>query len=314
MVPVAIGILVLAVVLAVVAVGLRRRTESMKSALQTSGEQSSSADDINLSRPRPKVASFHVRGEEAQVTFDVPLTKDGPDEVLSEMLTAEALEVVRDKQDTLPIHQVQHVVAFAGRGGEPVEVGRMQLPQRGELPPPLVAAPSLHMAHVGYDPVEKQFEDEAGTSPPDIVARVEDKDLGPIGSELRLPKAVDIGLRGQGIDPATMHSGEMVRGLMTLVGYGIVPEGRPNTYTAIKGGTRTFLREVPHVAGSYVELEETVVRTFVVDFLESKADRGLLVSEKYSPFEVYAREKKEPRVRFITRERLQKFVDSLALG
>ena len=314
MLPVALGIFALALVLAIVAFVLRRRTDTLKSEILEASAGGGSANDIDVAHPRPKVAQFHVRGEEAQITFDVPLPEDGVDEVLAEMLTAEALEVVRDKQDTLPIHQVTHVVALAGRGSEPREVGRMALPQRGELPPPILAAPSLHMAHVGYDPVEKQFESEAGTTPPEVVARVEEKGLSPIGTELRFPKAIDVGLRGQGIDPATMQSGEMVRGLMSLVGYSISPEGRPNTFTAVKGGTRTFVREVPHGSGDYAELDEGAIRAFMVDFLESKADRGLLVSDKYSPFEVYGRERKEPRVRFVTRERLQKFVDSLALG
>ena len=38
-----------------------------------------------------------------------------------------------------------------------------------------------------------------------------------------------------------------------------------------------------------------------------------LVSDKFSPFEVYERERREPRIRFVTRERLQKFVDALSL-
>ena len=55
------------------------------------------------------------------------------------------------------------------------------------------------------------------------------------------------------------------------------------------------------------------MRQFVVEFVNSGADRGLLISDKFSPFEVYEREKREPRIRFVTRERLQKFVDALSL-
>jgi hypothetical protein len=40
----------------------------------------------------------------------------------------------------------------------------------------------------------------------------------------------------------------------------------------------------------------------------------LLISDKFCPFIVYEKERREPRVHFITRERLQQFVDSLALG
>ena len=39
----------------------------------------------------------------------------------------------------------------------------------------------------------------------------------------------------------------------------------------------------------------------------------MLVTEKYGPFMVYDKERREPRVRFITRERLQTFVDGFSL-
>ena len=51
----------------------------------------------------------------------------------------------------------------------------------------------------------------------------------------------------------------------------------------------------------------------MIDFEQSGTDRGLLVSDKFGPYLVYEKEKREPRVHFITRERLQQFVDSLAL-
>jgi hypothetical protein len=40
----------------------------------------------------------------------------------------------------------------------------------------------------------------------------------------------------------------------------------------------------------------------------------MYVSEKYGPFEIYDMERREPRIRFITRERLQKFVEAVSLG
>ncbi|NIS30813.1 MAG: hypothetical protein GWO04_13065 [Actinobacteria bacterium] len=86
------------------------------------------------------------------------------------------------------------------------------------------------------------------------------------------------------------------------------------TFEARRGGSRIFLRVVPHTAGDHPELGETDVRKFSVDFQESRGDRGLLVTEKYSPFMVYDRERRDPRMRFITRERLQQFVDGLSLG
>lgn len=292
---------------------LRRNVQARKAALGVTEKKASKGDEIAVhERPRPKVVSFHVRGEVAEVTFDVPLTDGGADEVMKDLLVAEALEVVREKRHSLPISQVSRVTAFAGRGGTPIEVGTMELPTRGELPPPVVAAPQLHLGHVGYDPIDAQFEGESEV--PSTVTRSRSDTLGPIGAELRIPKAVEVGLRGQGIDPTEMDSGQLVSGLLRLFGYAVVDGPAPGTYTASKGGSVTFVRDVAHTPNGAPELDEKDMRTFLVDFIASKADRGLLVSDKYGPFSVYQMEKSEPRIQFVTRERLQKFVDALALN
>ncbi len=293
---------------------MRRNLQARKAALGiTEKKKAGTADEIAVSeRPRPKVVSFHVRDDVAEVTFDVPLPEDGADEVMKDLLVAEALEVVREKRHSLPISQVAKVTAFAGRGGPPVKVGTMELPTRGELPPPVVAAPQLHLGHVGYDPIDAQFAGESEV--PSTVTKSRSDTLGPIGTELRIPKAVEVGLRGQGIDPAEMDSGQLVSGLLRLFGYAVVDGPVPGTYTASKGGSVTYVREVAHDPNGSPELDEKDMRTFLVDFISSKADRGLLVSDKYGPFSVYQMEKSEPRIQFVTRERLQKFVDALALN
>ncbi len=51
----------------------------------------------------------------------------------------------------------------------------------------------------------------------------------------------------------------------------------------------------------------------MIRFVSSGADRGLLFTDKYAPFMVYDKERREPRIRFISRERLQAFVDSVAM-
>src|SRR3989304_9322332 len=84
--------------------------------------------------PRPRVVEMHVIGEEARVTFDVPIAED--DEILNELLTHEAIEVVREKRHSLPIDQVTTVVALAGRGGGPRGGGGSRLDAPGPLPPP----------------------------------------------------------------------------------------------------------------------------------------------------------------------------------
>ncbi len=217
---------------------LRRRSAAIKAEYLGTEPAGAGADvaaiDVH-SRPRPLVTGFHVRDDVAEVTFDVPLASDGPDPVMVEILMAEALEVVREKQQTLPIDQVAKLAAFAGRNGDPVQVGVLDLPARGQLPPPMIAAPQLHLAHVGFDPIDAQFSDS--TDVPSTVTRPSSDSLGPIGDELRIPKAVEIGLRGQGIDPGQMDSGQMVSGLLRLFGYAITPMAAEGRYTATKGGT-----------------------------------------------------------------------------
>jgi hypothetical protein len=178
----------------------------------------------------------------------------------------------------------------------------------------MTAPPSVHLGHIGYDPLEEEFTaDRAAESPPALADVARADQLPSVGSELRLPRAVEVGLRAQGIDPETMRAGEMVRGMLSMFGYRIAPGVDDFSHIAEKGGARTLIREVPHARGEYPELDESVIRKFVADFMSAGVDRGMLVSDKYAPFEIYERERREPRTRFVTRERLQNFVDAIAL-
>src|SRR5690554_5600476 len=84
---------------------------------------------------RAPVSEFTVRGGAIHVTFDVPLPEER-DEVLEELLLAEAVEVVREKRHTLPLGDLEEIVVHAGRGDRVRDVGRVTLPAKGELPPP----------------------------------------------------------------------------------------------------------------------------------------------------------------------------------
>ncbi len=262
-------------------------------------------------RPRPAVASFHVRGDEAQVTFDVPFPDDG-DEVLADLLVSEAIEVVREKRHALPIDDVTVVVALAGREGAR-EVGRMSLVTPGVLPPPSQMADILNLHSIAADPFAAEFDSEP-RSIPETVAPSTSDDLPPVGESVRLPKAVVTGLMAQGIDPQTMDGGQLVTGVLSLFGYTVTPGAAEGNYTATKGGSTTFIMTDTYAPGDYPEVGEDTIRRFVVAFEQSKANRGMLVSEKFGPFSIHDMERRNPRVRFITRERLQKLVDSMALG
>jgi hypothetical protein len=259
---------------------------------------------------RPAVADFHVHDTDATVTFDVPLPEGEVDAILAEILVNEAVEVAREKSHTLPIAQVTRVVAMA----RDRRVGSRDLDQPGVLPPPLGTdhLPQLHK--IGFDPIERQFEGEkvdAGFVAPD---RGDTDQLGAIGAELRIPKAIEVGLRSQGVDPDTMNAGDLVRTVLSLFGYAIAEGDRASTYVGTKGGAKTYIREDIYEPGGHPELDEKVIDEFMFGFSSSGADHGLLVSDRYAPFVVYERERREPRVRFVSRERLQKFIDGAALG
>lgn len=259
------------------------------------------------------VASFHVVGDEAQITFDVPLDAED-DPIMNELLLGEAVEVVREKRHTLPIDGVNHIVAFAGRD-EVREVGRTKLPEPGVLPPPALDA-GLSFTHIARDPFAAPFDEDridhgvAYETRSDVPA----DELPPLQEELRIPKGLDRGLRASGIDPGQLNGPEFVMALLRMFGYRVTEQAYPGTYIAIKDGVSTYIATDSYEKGEYPELDEGVVRRFVGDFGSANADRGMLISDKYAPFMIHEIEANQPKVRFVTRERIQRFVDSMALG
>lgn len=270
-------------------------------------------DSSDFVRPRPAVAAFHVHEEEARVTFDVPYPDEG-DDVLSDLLMGEAIEVVREKRHNLPITDVTAVVVLVGDGtGSGREVGRRSLETPGVLPPPSQITDILNLHTIARDPLAAEFEQPA-VAVPETVAPSRTDELSPIAEVVRMPKAVATGLRAQGVDPDTVTAGELVLGVLSLFGYAVTPGTAEGVYTATRGGTTTFVMTEETAPGDYPELGDDVIRRFIVAFEQARADRGMLVSAKFAPFSIYDQERRDPRIRFITRERIQKFVDSMALG
>jgi len=256
--------------------------------------------------------SFHVVGDEARVTFDVPL-EDQDDEVLNDLLKGEAIEVVRQKRHTLPIDDVRAIVVFAGRDDKR-EVARQQLPAPGELPPPILET-GVSFSNIAHDPFAAHFDEgsDLGLTPGTAVQVPEDE-LPPLVDELRIPKGLDRGLRALGTDPSQLGGPEFVIGLLRMFGYGVTEQAYEGSYMATKGGVSTYIETDTYRPGDYPELAEGVIRRFLANFGSSGADRGMLISDKYSPFLIHEIETNQPRVRFITRERVQRFIDSMALG
>jgi hypothetical protein len=259
----------------------------------------------------PPATDFHVAGGAAHVYIGVPLPAGDPDPVLTEILLREAVEVLRAKRRELPLSGVSTVHAHALRNGDKVEVGKLSLDGPGELPPPADPADLPWSMKPGRD----LFDDLGGEegARPEVAFRAPGDELAPLAGELRLTGLMEAGLRAQGIDPQTASFQDLVAGLLRLAGY--LPSGEiGTTMTATRNGVLHYLEIVDHEPGSHPELSERAVAGFMGRFSQSGATRGLLFTPKYAPFEIYGRERRQPRVRFVTRERFQTFVDSLSFG
>ena len=303
-----IALVLVALILIFVSRAMARRRDAVLSDI--SGDVEPPLLERDPVGARPVVVDFHVSGSEARVTFDVPLP-ERDDDILANLLADEAIEVVREKRHSLPIVNVTEVVALAGR--EAVrEVSRAKLSAPGELPPP-VRGEVLNLAHIAKDPFAHQFETDH-TVLFDTKAVARSDELGPIGDSIQIPRALETGLRARGINPETMTATELVTGLLHLFGYTVAPGPEQGTFIADHAGTRTYIHSDPYTEGGHPEANEDEIRRFIVGLEVSRAQRGLFVSDKYAPFSIYEREGRDTRVRFVTRERLQKFVDSLALG
>jgi len=245
----------------------------------------------------------------------VPLPRTTPDPVLRDLLVHHAIEVVRRKRSAhLPLTGVSTVRAYGVRDGTAVEVGSVTLDEPDILP--VVQVPDLvpRASAAGYDPLAQIAEQDLIHAPEPANAAFGDE-LAPMCEEIRLTGALDAGLRAQGIDPCAMTATDLTLGLLRLAGYSIVPGEGPGTFLATRGGSRTYLTVVDHQVEEYPELSEQAIRQFAVSFATMPGvDHGLLITDKYGPYLIYDQERREPRCRFVTRERLQAFVDAIAMS
>ncbi len=304
------AILALIVVVVLVVVGrnwLKKRTAEHAEGLDASGERETGARSEGQRAP---ISEFHVVGSEFRVTFDVPLD-DEDDEVLNEILLDEAMEVLRGKKHTLPIADVHEVVVFAGRGAVR-QVARAKLPSPGVLPPPPPVS-LLHLGNVAPDPFKAESDFQPAATY-ETKSKVPADELPPIGKELKIPKGLQRGLRAAGVDIDRASGPEIILGLLKLFGYQIEASPEPGVFNATKDGETTLVVVEGYNPGDHPEVDEGRVRAFAGRFTMSGARRGVFVSEKYAPFMIYDIERNEPRLRFITRERLQEFIDSMAIS
>ncbi len=107
----------------------------------------------------------------------------------------------------------------------------------------------------------------------------------------------------------------LARALLQLGGYQLTdrPGGSGDSYLAQKAGSVALVVVHEYQAGEHPELPESAVNAFVIEVAQSNPQRALLITDMFSPYVIYEKERSDPRCRFITRERLQPFVDSFAL-
>lgn len=263
-------------------------------------------------RVRRPPADFHVVDNVARVVFDVPLPEGGADPVLRDLLVHHAAELMRDrKRRGQPLEGIDTIRVYAKLGTSEAEVGQIELAVPDELPE--IAAPMPLARHVaeGHDPLRGLGDSDLKR----VVAAadaVERDQLAPVGADILLTAGVDAGLRSRGVDPGKMTVTQLGLGLLEMAGYSLTSR-TDSTYVATGGGTATYVAFVDHVSGTYPELEAAAIAEFVVGFANVRTDRGLLITDKFGPYEIYEKERANPRCHFITRERLQGFVDSIAL-
>ena len=282
--------------------------------LRSGRTESSSGASTNTAPKAPKLneVDFHVQGETAQVYFDTAIPNTGADSVLVDLMRREAKRVLEDKASHLPIDGVHRIVVHGKRGSDSVEVTTVDLREPAafgdeSMPEALSAA--------DVDPYEDplaelhamDFDRSSGYRSSD------GDDLPPLSDELKIPAKVVEAVAGAGGTVAGMSLQDFVAGLLRASGYEVSMQS-DTTGTARKAGVTTFLEFVEHTAGSHPELADSAVDGFAMKVMSSGADRGMLFTPKFGPYAIYDKERRNAKVKYMTRERLQAFVDSVAMA
>jgi hypothetical protein len=313
-------LILIAIVIAVIAIALIGLIVYLLRSVGQSAEKSldDRAAAREPSRPIPPVESFHVRGDTASVVFAVPLGDSEAGTHLTQLLAANAVEYVRQRvADGHPLEDVHRIDVSAMRGDTPEHLTTIDLPSAGELPD---EAPILRRDTTINDPIAvlQTVTADRSVAPP---AR-DDDHLEPVSEIVELSTPTEAHLRAAGIDTSSMSLEELVLGLMKIGGYH-VGDRRPgfslpmvddsDIHWVTRGAESSVLAIIEHVDGSYPELDEQILAAFAAAVAQSNPRRAMLVTDKFGPYAMYERERRDKRLVFVTRERLQGFVDSFGL-
>ena len=264
---------------------------------------------------RPKLVDFHVKDATARIYYGVPLPDGDIDEHLKDLLCHDAPLVLHEKRTHgLPIEQVVRAEVFGQRGGRPVEVAVLELEEPGVIPELVVPDLVPRAAASGYDPLA-HLGDEEFEIQPGVASNVPGGGLPPFSEEISFAKSVEAALRAVGVDPYNTPLPDLSLALLRIGGYQVspTPAGTANTHIAVKAGSTALVVVHEHQVGEHPELSEQAVNGFVIAVAQNNPQRALLITDMFSPYIIYEKERSDPRCRFITRERLQPFVDSFAL-
>ena len=134
-------------------------------------------------------------------------------------------------------------------------------------------------------------------------------ELTPIGDDLKLTGVVEAGSACPGLDPETAPTSTLVPALLRLAGYTV--SGSGHRFTATKAGDDHHIEIVDHSGGDHPSSPSVRSTSSWCASARSGAARGMLFTAKYGPFLIYDKERREKRVRFVTRERFQSFVNAI---
>ena len=265
----------------------------------------------------PPVASFHVDGESASTVFDVPLGDAEAGTYLVELLSFAAVEHLRKKAaQGLPLHGVYRIKISAMRASEAEIVGTVELPAPGQLPD--AKTPISQGGHQAglLAALNDVVADHSVSSQPSP-----DGTLHPVAKFVQLTGPAEARLRAAGVDPSGMSLIDLTLGLFQAGGYAVESTGKnlataptASIHNASKAGEKVTLVVFAHSEDDYPEVDERVFGELAVLAGQSNAQRTILMSDKFGPYTMYERERRDKRLVFVTRERLQAFVDSFGIG
>ena len=309
-------------IVAVIAIALVGLVVMALRSVGQSGGQGAAGSGGGATSPRrsmPPVRDFHVRGETASVYFGVPLGDAEAGAHLTELLAANAVEVVRDKVDSgLPLEGVRHIAVFALRGESPEQLTTVDLPSVGELPEEASILSRDPRSHDPIGAVQAVAADVSVAKPSGAADSLE-----PIVDLVELSGPTEAHMRSLGIDTSSMSLEDFAVGLLRVSGYQVDPGpsgfslpsvGNGKVFRASRGADTAILAIVEHSDGEYPELDERVLAEFSVAVAQANPKRAILVTDKFGPYAMYERERRDKRLVLITRERLQAFADSFELG